>query len=93
MAQVLNGSPPGVWRKALGTLMRRAGRSSEDIAEQLGNTRAVAEKHYIAPPTLTEAGAEVLETIKPRRAAEEFPDGKWTAESKKGIDPTGQKGA
>lgn len=37
-----------VWRKTLGTLMRRAGRSSEDIADQLGNTRAVVEKHYIA---------------------------------------------
>lgn len=46
--------------------MRRASHSSEDIAEQLGNTRAVAEKHYIAPPAMTEAGAEVLETITPR---------------------------
>lgn len=59
-----------VWRKTLGTLMRRAGRSSEDIAEQLGNTRAVAEKHYIAPPTMTEVGAEVLEMINPPRSAE-----------------------
>lgn len=56
-----SGSPRGVWRKTVGTLMRQAGRSSEDIAEQLGNTRAVAEKHYyIAPPTMTQTGAEAL---------------------------------
>ena len=81
-----------VWRKTLGTLMRRAGRSSEDIAEQLGNTRAVAEKHYITPPTMTEVGAEVLEMIKPRRAAEEFLDSKRTAEGKHSTNLTRQKG-
>ncbi|MFL6145462.1 MAG: hypothetical protein ACJ72N_26820 [Labedaea sp.] len=82
-----------VWRKTVGTLMRRAGRGSEDIAEQLGNTRAVAEKHYIAPPTMTHTGAEaLLKMIKPRRSAEGFRTGKVPAEPKKGSSRSPQKG-
>src|SRR5689334_11396747 len=43
-----------VWRETVGTLMRRAGRSSEDIAEQLGNTRAVAERNCALQRRITE---------------------------------------
>jgi hypothetical protein len=74
--------------------MRRAGRTSEDIAEQLGNTRAVAEQHYIAPPALTESGAEALEKmIKAPRTIAEFCDGKATVPAKTGTKPTRQTNA
>lgn len=53
-----------VWRKTVGTLLRRAGLSVEDIAEQLGNTPAVVARHYVAPPEAAVKGAAVLEVIK-----------------------------
>lgn len=70
-----------VWRRTLGDLMRQAGKSAQDVAAQLGNTPAVAQRHYMGRPTLTEVGAEVLELIKPRRETQEFPIGKPSEET------------
>lgn len=58
-----------VWRKTVGVLMRRAGHSAEDVAARLGNTRAVAERHYMAEPPIIEAGVEALAAIKPAYSA------------------------
>jgi integrase len=70
-----------VWRKTLGVFMRQAGKSAQEVAAQLGNTPAVAQRHYMGRPTLTEVGAEVLELIKPRREPEVFPIGKPSEET------------
>jgi integrase len=52
-----------VWRSTVGTLLGHAGLSAEDVAEHLGNTRAVAERHYVAPRRIAEKGAVVLEAL------------------------------
>jgi integrase len=69
-----------VWRRTLGDLMREAGKNANDVAAQLGNTPAVAQRHYMGRPLLTEVGAEVLELIKPRLEMPEFPTGKPSEE-------------
>jgi hypothetical protein len=53
-----------------------AGRSAEDVAEHLGNTRAVAERHYVKPRRVAEKGAVVLESIKALSAGLPFSGGK-----------------
>lgn len=58
-----------VWRHTVGTLLDEAGLSVGEIADQLGNTRAVAEKHYIKPRVTNTKAAAALESIKPAKAA------------------------
>jgi len=53
-----------VWRSTVGTLLGHAGLTAEEVAEHLGNTRAVAERHYVQPRRIAEKGAVVLESIK-----------------------------
>lgn len=81
-----------VWRRTLGDLMRQAGKSAQDVAAQLGNTPAVAQRHYMGRPTLTEVGAEVLELIKPRREITEFPIGKPSEERNHDANQDGHNG-
>lgn len=81
-----------VWRRTLGDLMREAGKSAQDVAAQLGNTPQVAQRHYMGRPTLTEVGAEVLELIKPRREAAEFPIGKPSDEREHDANQDGHNG-
>lgn len=38
-----------VWRKTVATMLREAGLTSDEAADQLGNTAAVLEAHYRAP--------------------------------------------
>lgn len=54
-----------VWRKTVGTLVGHA-LGEEAAAEQLGNTPAVARRHYVAQRRISTRGAAVLEVIKPK---------------------------
>jgi integrase len=54
-----------VWRRTVGTLLDEAGLAVAEIADQLGNTRAVAEKHYIRTRATNTKGAAALESIRP----------------------------
>lgn len=52
-----------VFRKTVATVLDEAGLPSGTVADQLGNTRAVAEKHYIARRVANEQAADALEEI------------------------------
>lgn len=52
-----------VFRKTVGTVLDEAGLPTTAIADQLGNTRAVAEQHYRKPRKANEASADALEGI------------------------------
>jgi integrase len=52
-----------VFRKTVATVLDEAGLSSGAVADQLGNTRAVAEKHYIARRVANGQAADALEGI------------------------------
>jgi integrase len=52
-----------VFRKTVATVLDEAGLPSAAVADQLGNTRAVAERHYIARRVANEQAAAALETI------------------------------
>lgn len=81
-----------VWRKTLGVMMREAGKNADQVAAQLGNTPAVAQRHYMGRPTLTEVGAEVLELIKPRLSGSEFSGGKSAEERENDANDHGPNG-
>jgi integrase len=51
------------FRKTVATVLDQAGLPSGAVADQLGNTRAVAERHYIARRVANEQAADALETI------------------------------
>lgn len=53
-----------VWRHTVATLLDEAGLSVSEIADQLGNTRQVAEKHYIKPRVTNTKAAAALQAIK-----------------------------
>jgi integrase len=53
-----------VWRHTVATLLDEAGLSVSEIADQLGNTRAVAEKHYIKARVTNKKAAAALQSIK-----------------------------
>lgn len=69
-----------VWRSTVGTLLGNAGLSAEEVAEHLGNTRAVAERHYVKPRQIAEKGAIVLESIKALPPGQGFIDTKSTVD-------------
>jgi integrase len=52
-----------VFRKTVATVLDEAGLPSGAVADQLGNTRALAEKHYIARRVANEQAADALEGI------------------------------
>lgn len=52
-----------VWRHTVGTLLDEADLPVGDITGQLGNTRAVAEKHYIKRRVTNQAAAAALEVL------------------------------
>jgi integrase len=52
-----------VFRKTVATVLDEAGLPSGAVADQLGNTRAIAEKHYIARRVANEQAAHALEGI------------------------------
>jgi integrase len=54
-----------VWRKTVATLLDEAGLNVGEIADQLGNTRAVTERHYIKRRSRNKKAAAALESIKP----------------------------
>ena len=52
-----------VSRKTVGTVIDEAGLSTTAIADQLGNTRAVAERHYCKRRVANQAHAAALENM------------------------------
>ncbi|RZQ60327.1 tyrosine-type recombinase/integrase [Amycolatopsis suaedae] len=52
-----------VFRKTVATVLDEANLPTGAVADQLGNTRAVAEKHYIARRTANDENAAALETF------------------------------
>jgi integrase len=58
-----------VWRKTVATLLDETGLNVGEIADQLGNTRAVTEKHYIKRRSRNKKAAGALESIKPTKKA------------------------
>ena len=52
-----------VWRHTVGTLLDEADLPVGEITGQLGNTRAVAEKHYIRRRVTNQAAAAALEVL------------------------------
>ncbi len=52
-----------VFRKTVGTVIDEAGLSTTAIADQLGNTRAVAERHYRKRRVANQANAAALENM------------------------------
>ncbi|WP_223840475.1 hypothetical protein [Saccharopolyspora pogona] len=52
-----------VFRKTVATVLDEAGLPIGDVANQLGNTRKIAEKHYIARKVSNKNAANALETI------------------------------
>lgn len=58
-----------VWRKTVATLLDEAGLNVGEIADQLGNTRAVTERHYIKRRSRNKKAAAALESIKPGKKA------------------------
>jgi integrase len=55
-----------VWRKTVAGVLKEAGFSDSQIADQLGNTEAVARKHYIPPMRGSAAAATALEGMFPQ---------------------------
>ena len=47
-------------RRTVGTALRTAGMSTEQVAEQLGNTERVARRHYVEPRAVNDEQAKVL---------------------------------
>ena len=61
-----------VFRKTVATVLDEANLPTGAVADQLGNTRAVAEKHYIARRVANEQAADALEnmvTAEPAKSA------------------------
>jgi integrase len=56
-----------VWRKTVSSTLNEAGLSLSEIADQLDNTQAVAERHYVAPKATNQRAAAALESIAPPR--------------------------
>lgn len=54
-----------VWRHTVAELLDEAGLTLTEIADQLGNTTRVIEKHYRPRRTVNTKGATALEVIKP----------------------------
>lgn len=54
-----------VWRKTVATVLDEAGLAIGEIADQLGNTRAIVEKHYIKKRPTNERAAAALESVLP----------------------------
>ncbi|MEV0699502.1 site-specific integrase [Saccharopolyspora sp. NPDC050389] len=52
-----------VFRKTVATVLDEAGLPVGDVADQLGNTRKIAEKHYIARKVANKHAANALEDI------------------------------
>jgi len=52
-----------VFRKTVGTVLDEAGLPTTAIADQLGNTREVAEKHYRKRRAANQEQADVLESM------------------------------
>lgn len=52
-----------VFRKTVATVLDEADLPTTAIADQLGNTRAVAEKHYRKRRVANQANAEALEDM------------------------------
>jgi integrase len=52
-----------VFRKTVATVLDEAGLPTGTVADQLGNSRAIAEKHYIARRVANEQAADALENI------------------------------
>jgi integrase len=52
-----------VLRKTVGTHLDSRGRSSSEIADQLGNTPRVVDKHYRSPRVANDGLADALESI------------------------------
>jgi predicted transcriptional regulator len=50
-----------VFRKTVATILDEAGLSTGAVADQLGNTRAVAEKYYIARRAANEQARDALD--------------------------------
>lgn len=53
-----------VFRKTVGTTIDAAGLPTTAIADQLGNTRAVAERHYRQPRLANHESANALESLR-----------------------------
>lgn len=54
-----------VWRKTVATVLDEAGLNLGEIADQLGNTRKVVEKHYVQRRPTNERAAAALEGVLP----------------------------
>jgi integrase len=52
-----------VWRKTVGAVLTEAGLNSGVVADQLGNSRLVAERHYIPPRVSNGPAAAALEAV------------------------------
>lgn len=52
-----------VFRKTVATVLDQAGVQTTQIADQLGNTPAVVERHYRAPRVASEGSADALENL------------------------------
>lgn len=52
-----------VWRHTVGTLLDEADLSVSEVAGQLGNSKAVAERHYIKRRATNQAAAAALEVL------------------------------
>lgn len=51
---------PHVWRKTVASFLDEAGLTDGEIADQLGNSRAIAERHYIKPRPKNQRAAAAL---------------------------------
>lgn len=58
-----------VWRHTVGTLLDEADLPSSDVAGQLGNTKAVAERHYIKRRATNARAAAALESALGKKVA------------------------
>lgn len=55
-----------IWRKTVATVLREAGLTSDEAADQLGNTAAMLEEHYRAPRQVNPAAVAALnDALKP----------------------------
>lgn len=63
-----------VFRKTVGTVLDEAGKSASEVADQLGNTPAVAERHYRAPRVANTELAAALETMVPNEGRKRADD-------------------
>jgi integrase len=54
-----------VWRKTVATVLDEAGLNLGEIADQLGNTREIVERHYVQKRPTNERAAAALEGVLP----------------------------